>query len=79
IEGSLMTADEDHLPLFSGVYNGETRTVQMTLADVTTNTETKLVMRYTTSPTAFQFDDNSTVIVSYRGTTATAIFNPTQG
>ena len=79
LEGSLMTADEDHLPLFSGVYNGETRTVQMTLADVTTNTETKLVMRYTTSPTPFQFDDNSTVIVSYRGTTATAIFNPTQG
>ena len=78
LEGSLLTADEDNLPSFSGVYNGETRTVQMTLANIKTNTETKLVMDYMTTPTPFAFDDNSTVIVNYRGITATAIFNPSQ-
>ena len=77
LEGTLLTADEDHLPSFSGVYNGETRTVQMKLSDIRTNTDTKLVMDYMTQPTPFAFDDNSTVIVNYRGATATAIYNPT--
>ena len=79
IEGHLLTADEDNLPSISGIYQSTTRTVQMTLENIKTNTETKLVMDYMTTPTPFMFDDNSTVIISYRGATATAVFNPTQG
>ena len=75
IEGDFDAADAENLPVATGAYQGATRTVQWSLAQLQVNTGGKMVASYSTEP-AFQFDDGAIVTMHFRGATKTAVYNP---
>ncbi|MBP5284550.1 MAG: hypothetical protein ILO34_00385 [Kiritimatiellae bacterium] len=75
LKGARLRADENNLPSFSGVKNGESVTGSWTLDQIQVNTDGELSLSYMTSP-MFAFDPGSVVTIVHKGVSAAAVYDP---